>query len=169
MSYTGGYQCRASLRCSHNICARSAYCNFLRFLWAPSLILILSIRRALFPESKVGKGSRNNVQYHDMLCSCLYVFYVHNDQDQFFLPRMGPSNLILDCVANRWFFIKNLSEYRTMHDWNWITLLHPCFGSQWLRGFFSYNFTILQFAYNFSLVVANSVYLFFVCLFHFVF
>ena len=48
---------------------------------------------------KAGKGSRNKVQFHDMFCNCLYVFYVHNDQDQFLLPRNGPSNLILDCVA----------------------------------------------------------------------
>ena len=77
----------------------SAYCNLLSFLGAPSLILILSIGRALFSGSKAGKGSRNKVQYHDMLCNCLYVFYVHNDQDQFLLPRNGPSNLILDYVA----------------------------------------------------------------------
>ena len=100
VSYIGGYQCRASLRCPHNICTCSAYCNLLCFLRAPSLILILSIRHALFSGSMAGKGSRNKVQFHDMLCNCLYVFYVHNDQDQFLLPRNGPSNLILDCVAN---------------------------------------------------------------------
>ena len=99
MSYTGGYPCRASLKCSHNICTRSAYRSLLCFLGAPSLILILSIRRALFSGSKAGKGSRNKVQFHDMLCNCLYVFYVHNDQDQFLLPHNLPSNLILDFVA----------------------------------------------------------------------
>ena len=76
----------------------SAYCNLLCFLGAPSLILILSIRRALFSGSKAGKDS-NKVQFHDMLCNCLYVVYKHNDQDQFLLPHNGPSNLILDCVA----------------------------------------------------------------------
>ena len=114
------------------------------FLEAPSLILILSIRRALFSGSKAGKGSRNKVQYHDMLCNCLYVFYVHNDQDQFLLPRNGPSNLILDYVAIWQFLVMNLSEYRTVHDWNRIALLHPYFVNQWRRLFFIqfYNFTI---------------------------
>ena len=42
------------------------------------------------------EGLRNKVQFHDMLCNCLYVCYVHNDQNQFLLPRNGPSNLILD-------------------------------------------------------------------------
>ena len=91
MFYIGGYQCRASLRCPHDICARSAYCNLLFFLRAPSLILILSIRRALLLGSKAGEGSRNKVHM---------LFYEHNDQDQLLLPRNGPSNLILDCVAN---------------------------------------------------------------------
>ena len=77
----------------------SAYCNLLCFLGAPSLILILSIRRALFSGSKPGKDSRNKVQFHDMLCNFLYVFYKHNDQDQFLLSHNVPSNLILDCVA----------------------------------------------------------------------
>ena len=98
VSYTGGYLCRVSLRCPHNIFAQCAYCNLLCFLMAPSLILILSISRALFPGSKAGKSSRNKVQCHDMLCNCLYVFYAHNEQDQFLLPRKGRSNLILDCV-----------------------------------------------------------------------
>ena len=69
----------------------SSYWSLLCFLGAPSLILILSIRRALFSGSKAGKGSRNKVHMF---------FYVHNDQDQLLLPRNGPSNLILDCVAN---------------------------------------------------------------------
>ena len=172
MSYTGGYQFRASLWCPHDIYACSAYCNLLSFLGAPSLILILSIRRALFSGSKAGKGSRNKVQFHDMLCNCLYVFYVHNDQDQFLLPHNGPSNLILDCVPIWPFLVMNLSEYCPMHDWNRIALLHPYFVNQWRRLFFR---TILQFSYNFSLVVANSVCLFDLCcfglffFFHFVF
>ena len=61
MSYTAGYQCRASLRCPHDFCAGSAYCNLLYFLIAPSLISILSIRQALFSGSNAGKGSRNKV------------------------------------------------------------------------------------------------------------
>ena len=144
MSYTGGYQCRASLRCPHDICARSAYCNLLCFLRAPSLILILSIRRALFSGSKAGKGSRNKVQFHDMLCNCLYVFYVHNDQDLFLLPRNDPSNLILNCVAIEQFLVMKLSEYCTMHNWNWFSLLYPYFVNQWHCLFFVqfYNFTI---------------------------
>ena len=158
MSYTGGYQCRASLRCPHDICARSAYCNLLCFLRAPSLILILSIRRALFSGSKAGKGSRNKVQFHDMLCNCLYVFYVHNDQDQFLLPRNGPSNLILDCVAIWQFLVMNLSEYRTMHDWNRIAPLHPYFVSQQRRLFF------VQF-YIFRTISHWSLLTLFVCLF----
>ena len=121
----------------------SAYCNLLCFLGAPSLILILSIRRALFSGSKAGKDS-NKVQFHDMLCNCLYVFYKHNDQDQFLLPHNGPSNLILDCVAIWQFLVMNLSEYNTMHGWNRIALLHRYFVSQWRRLFFVqfYNFTI---------------------------
>ena len=157
VSYTGDYQFRASLWCPHDIYTRSAYCNLLSFLGTPSLILILSIRPALFSGSKAGKGSRNKVQFDDMLCNCLYVFYVSNDQDQFLLPPNGFSDLILDCVAIWPFLVMNLSEYCTMHDWNRIALLHPNFVNQWRRLFFR---TILQFSYNFSLVVANSVCLF---------
>ena len=159
MSYTGGYQCRASLWCP----LRSAYCNLSCFFGAPSLILIPSIRQALFSGSNAGKGSTNKVQFHDMLCNCLYVFYVHNDQDQFLLPRNGPSNLILDCVAIWQFIVMNLSKYRTMRDWNRIAFLHPYFFNQWRRLFFV-QFYNLQFSCNISLVVANSVCLF-VCLF----
>ena len=167
MSYTVVYQCRASLWCPHDIYARSAYCNLLCFLGAPSLILILSIRRALFSGSKAGKGSRNKVQFHDMLCNCLYVFYVHNDQDQFLLPHNRPSNLILDFVAIWQFLVMNLFEYCTMHGWNRIALLHPCFVNQSRRLFFVqfYNFKIfIQFLIG-SLVVANSVcfFVYFVC------
>ena len=125
-------------------CRNGAYCNLLCFLGAPSLFLILSLRRALFSGSKAGNGLRNKVQFHDMLCNCLYVCYVHNDQNQFLLPRNGPSNLILDWVAIWQFLVTNLSEYRTMHDWNQIALLHPCFVNQWPRLFFVQfcNFTI---------------------------
>ena len=68
----------------------------------------------------------------------------HYDQEQFLLPRNGPSNLILDCVAIWQFLIMNLPEYHTMHDCNQIVLLHPYFVNQWYRLFFVqfYNFTI---------------------------
>ena len=144
MSYTGGYQCMGSLRCPHGNCSRSTYCHLLCFLRAPFLILILSIRWALFSGSKARKGLRKNVHMF---------FNVHNDQDQLLLPRNGPSNRILDCVAN-W---KSLS--RTLELYYASTFL---FGQSVAPSFFSYNFTILQFSYNFSLVIANSG---FVCLF----
>ena len=83
----------------------------------------------LFSGSKAGKGLRNKVQFHDRPCNCLYVFYVHNHQDQFLLPRNGPSNVILDCVPIRQFLVMNLFENRTMHDWDRIALLHPYFVS----------------------------------------
>ena len=88
MSYTGGYNegCLSDALTTYQPAVLIAI-----FLRAPSLILILSIRRALFSGSKAGKGSRNKVHMF---------FYVHNDQDQLLLPRNGPSNLILDCVAN---------------------------------------------------------------------
>ena len=88
MSYTGGYNvgCLSDALTTYETAVLIAI-----FLRAPSLILILSIRRALFSGSKAGKGSRNKVHMF---------FYVHNDQDQLLLPRNGPSNLILDCVAN---------------------------------------------------------------------
>ena len=88
MSYTGGYNVG---RLSDPLTTYEPAVLIAIFLRAPSLILILSIRRALFSGSKAGKGSRNKVHMF---------FYVHNDQDQLLLPRNGPSNLILDCVAN---------------------------------------------------------------------
>ena len=139
----------------------SAYSNLLCFLGAPSLILILSIRRALYSGKKAGKGSRNKIRFHDMLCNCLYVFYVHNNQHQFLLPRNGPSNLFLDCVAIWEFLAMNLSEYRTMHDWNRIALLHPYFVNQWRCLFFV---EILQF-YNFRTISHWSLLTLFVLLF----
>ena len=74
----------------------------------------------------------------------MFVFGVHSDQDQFLLPGNGPSSLILDCVAIWQFLVMNLSEYRTMHDWDRIALLHPYFLNQWHRFFFVqfYNFTV---------------------------
>ena len=88
MSYTGGYNVG---RLSDPLTTYEPAVLIAIFLRAPSLILILSIRRALFSGSKAGKGSRNKVHMF---------FYVHNDQEQLLLPRNGPSNLILDCVAN---------------------------------------------------------------------
>ena len=73
MSYTGGYNVG---RLSDPLTTYEPAVLIAIFLRAPSLILILSIRRALFSGSKAGKGSRNKVQFHDMLCNCLYVFYV---------------------------------------------------------------------------------------------
>ena len=143
----------ASLRCLHDNCSRSTYCYLLCFLRAPFLILILSIRRVLFSGSKAERGLRNNIHMF---------FYIHNDQDQLLLPRNGPSNLILDCVAN-W---KSLS--RTLELYYASTFL---FGQSVAPSFFH---TILQF-YNFrtiSLWSLQTLALFvclFVCLFHFVF
>ena len=76
-----------------------------------------------------------------------YVFYAHNDQDQFLLPRKGPSNLILDCVANRQFLVKNLSEYRTMHDLESDCASTYLFGQSVAPSFFSYNFTFFIYFY----------------------
>ena len=88
MSYTGGYNVG---RLSDPLTTYEPAVLIAIFLRAPSLILILSIRRALFSRSKAENGSRNKIHMF---------FYVHNDQDQLLLPRNGPSNLILDCVAN---------------------------------------------------------------------
>ena len=164
MSYTVVYQCRASLWCPHDIYARSAYCNLLCFLGAPSLILILSIRRALFSGSKAGKGSRNKVQFHDMLCNCLYVFYVHNDQDQFLLPRNGPSNLILDCgnlTIPRHELVRISHNARLESDCASSSL----FGQSVAPSFFR---TILQF-YNFHSISHWPLLTLFVCSFFFFF
>ena len=148
VSYIGGYQCRASLWCPHNIYASSTYCNLLCFFRAPSLILILSIRQALFSRSR-GRGRGGwrvwGTRFNFMTCSAtVCMFFMYNDQDQFLLPRNGPSNLILDCVAIWQFLVMNLSEYRTMQYWNRIALLHPYFVNQWRRLFFVQfcNFTI---------------------------
>ena len=98
-----------------------------------------------------------------MTCSAtVCMFFMYNDQDQFLLPRNGPSNLILDCVAIWQFLAMNLSEYRTMQDWNWIALLHPCFVNQWCRLFF------VQF-YNFRAISNWSQLTLFVCLLFFLF
>ena len=119
---------------------------------------------------KSGKGfeEQGSIWWHAL--QLFVCFLLRNDQDQFLLPRNGFSDLILDFVAIWPFLVMNLPEYCTMHDWNRIALLHPNFVNQWRRLFFR---TILQFSYNFSLVVANSVCLFvlscFVVFFHFVF
>ena len=149
MSYTGGYQCRASCDALTTFmpAVLSAYSNLLCFLGAPSLILILSIRQALFSGTKPGKDSRNKVQFHDMLCNCLYVFYVHNDQDQFLLLRNGPSNLILDCASSSLFgqsvapsffcTIPQFYNFRTISHWPLLTLFVCLF-----FGFFSLCFLV---------------------------
>ena len=57
---------------------------------------VLKIKGGGGGGGKGREGSRNKVLFHDMLCNCLYVCYVHNDQDQFLLPCNGRSNQILD-------------------------------------------------------------------------
>ena len=87
-----------------------------------------------------------------------YVFYAHNDQDQFLLPRKGPSNLILDCVANRQFLVKNLSEYRTMHDLESDCTSTYLFGQSVAPSFFSYNFTFFYlFLFLFSIYFTLTI------------
>ena len=148
VSYICGYQCMAYSRCPHDICACNVYCNVLCFLRYPSLILVLNIRRALFSGSKAGKGSRNKV----------HMFLIY--QDQFLLPRNGPSNLILDCV---WQIYNSLS--RTCPNiaqctiWNRIALLHPCLVIQQCHLFFR---TILHF-FNFCTISHWSLQTLFVC------
>ena len=140
MSYTGGYQCRTSLRCPHNICTRSVYCNLLCFLRVPSLILILSIRRALFSGSKAGKGLRNkghmffmhimtkiNFCYHVRVQAIWFLIVWQIDN---FLSRTCPN--IAQCTI-----------------WNRIALLHTCLVSQLRRLFFR---TILHFLFIFIFI-----------------
>ena len=155
--------------CDSTVVAR-IYCNLLCFPRAPSLILILSIRRALFSGSKAGKGSRNKVQFHDTLCNCLYVFYLHNDQNQLLLPRNGSSNLILDCVAN--ITIPRQELFWISHN---ARLESDCASTSlfYQSVALSFFFFCVQF-YNFTIFVLFIIgrcklCLFFFCLFHFVF
>ena len=45
-------------------------------------------------------GRVRGTRFNFMTCSAIVcMFFMYIDQDQFLLPRNGPSNLILDCVA----------------------------------------------------------------------
>ena len=161
MSYIGGYQCRASLWCPHNIYASSTYCNLLCFFRAPSLILILSIRQALFSRSR-GRGRGGwrvwGTRFNFMTCSatvCMFVMYI-----------MTKINFCYHAtVLVIWFSIE--WQFDNSSSWTCQNIAQCMIGIR-LRFFilvlsisgpvfFLYNSAILQFLYNFSLAVANSV------------
>ena len=109
------------------------------------------------------EGLRNKVQFHDMLCNCMFVMYI-----------MTKINFCYHAaVLVIWFSI----EWQFDNSSSWTCQnIAKCMIEIRLRFFilvlsisgpvfFLYNSAILQFLYNFSLAVANSV----LFCFHFVF